>query len=98
MTTHTPTPTTKTDRLPSIPSPTSKRLWNLSQDLLYIAGQRPRDCWDRQCDAGQTFECDICKRLMPYCRGAEDTMPESCDYCWSEYSDLVDEGAYDPTT
>lgn len=29
------------------------------------------------------FECRTCHREVPYCYGAADSMPDSCDACWS---------------
>ena len=28
------------------------------------------------------FVCAGCARLMPWCWGADDNMPEHCDRCW----------------
>ena len=30
------------------------------------------------------FDCDVCKRMMPYCMGHSDDMPDSCSDCWAE--------------
>lgn len=33
-------------------------------------------------DGDRLYECATCKRLVPFCYGADDAMPESCDDCW----------------
>jgi hypothetical protein len=59
-------------------------LFNQAQNLLRMAGQPPLGCYCRECQAGMLFRCDTCDRLMPWCMGAYDNMPDSCDDCWVE--------------
>jgi hypothetical protein len=33
-------------------------------------------------DGDRMYECATCKRLVPWCYGAADKMPDSCDCCW----------------
>jgi hypothetical protein len=67
------------------------KIWNLSQNLLSILNQPPRAChYPRSpifcsgCEPGAIFECKVCGRLMPYCMGADDDLPDACDDCWSK--------------
>jgi hypothetical protein len=68
----------------------STKIWNLSQNLLEKLNRPPRAChYSRSpifcsgCEPGALFECNICGRLMPWCKGAADDLPDSCDDCWS---------------
>lgn len=33
---------------------------------------------------GSVFRCNVCKKVVPVSRGADDDMPEACDGCWSK--------------
>lgn len=51
--------------------------------------QPPQLCYARRgqsvfcdgCEAGDTFTCLGCKKLMPYCMGADDEYFDFCDNC-----------------
>lgn len=60
------------------------QLFNLRQNLVHLIASRPINCHCKQCEPGQTLECNICRRLMPWCMGAADDMEDSCDDCWCE--------------
>ncbi len=34
------------------------------------------------CEACSKFRCSICRKLVPWDRGAADNMPSACDDCW----------------
>lgn len=65
-------------------------LFNLSQQVLELTRQTPRLCHSRTskfcpgCEPGQTFKCDCCTRLMPWCRGCWDEYLDICDDCWAD--------------
>lgn len=65
------------------------QLFNLRQNLVQLIGNRPIKCHCKQCEPGQTFECNLCGRLTPWCMGASDDMEESCDDCWCKAHDEV---------
>ncbi|WP_198013013.1 hypothetical protein [Lyngbya sp. PCC 8106] len=47
--------------------------------------QCPRNCRNR-CESGETFTCCYCQKIVPYCCGAADDLPDACDDCWGIYS------------
>lgn len=64
------------------------RIFNLRQTVQAMIGKKPILCQCNPfvafgCEPGQTFECNICKRQMPWCMGAaNDQFSETCDNCW----------------
>ena len=59
------------------------QLSNLRQSLVELVGSHPINCHCQQCEPGQTFKCNICRRLTPWCLGVDDDMEESCDDYWA---------------
>lgn len=59
-------------------------LWNFSQFVLAKLRRPPMNCWCKQCEPGQTYECEGCQKEQPYCRGQDDGFFELCDDCWFE--------------
>jgi hypothetical protein len=70
------------------------KLFNLNQLLRKGLNQPPALCQALKgdgrfctgCKPGQIFECDRCKRLMPWCMGSSDAFEEICDNCWGDLS------------
>jgi hypothetical protein len=44
----------------------------------------PQYCHCKLCEPEETFECETCKRIMPYCMGAADEHYPLCDDCVSD--------------
>ena len=65
----------------------NKRIFNLSQNLMSLLGQRPLLCqgFCSGCLPGQIFECYRCRRLMPWCMGGNDDYLDWCDDCYGVY-------------
>ena len=40
------------------------------------------------CIEGNIYECELCKREVPYCFGASDNFFEYCDDCWFQADKL----------
>ena len=38
-------------------------------------------CHCGECSEEETFECEQCKRIVPWCMGADDDYFELCDEC-----------------
>lgn len=62
----------------------SKTLLNFNQQARAIVGLKPIGCSSAKCYClpGHIFKCTTCKNLVPWCKGASDGMPDSCDDCW----------------
>jgi hypothetical protein len=63
--------------------------FNLRQTLRKAINKQPLLCHKTPplcvgCEPGETFKCSECSRLMPWCRGASDDMPDACDECWAK--------------
>ena len=54
---------------------------NLS-DRLPCPGNHPGYSQEMGCAPDECFKCDRCLRIVPYCKGAADEMPDACDDCW----------------
>lgn len=64
---------------------TNSKEFNTQQLLRQQQGLPPLLCDCNQCESGNTWECDICRREMPWCLGADcDDYPETCDECWAK--------------
>ena len=37
---------------------------------------------DCECAPWHTFVCAHCGRVVGWCLGADDNMPDACDFCW----------------
>jgi hypothetical protein len=61
----------------------------VAPDLTHIACSH---CSERKwCSARDMyFECDTCKRSVPWCMGGGDDMLDSCDDCWVRWMWLWD--------
>ncbi|NEZ54977.1 hypothetical protein DXZ20_04575 [Leptolyngbyaceae cyanobacterium CCMR0081] len=61
-----------------------KNLSNFHQRVRALVGLSPVGCYGKNCGCqpGNIFECETCGYLRPWCRGADDGMPDSCDFCW----------------
>lgn len=59
-------------------------LSNFNQRARAILQLPPTGCYGKHCgcEPGHIFECSTCGYLRPWCRGASDGMPDSCDDCW----------------
>lgn len=62
----------------------SKILSNFYQRSRAMIGLTPIGCYGKHCgcEPGYIFECATCGYLRPWCRGADDGLPDSCDDCW----------------
>lgn len=63
---------------------TKTDLWNWNQFLAEQFGKRPIGCQCKDCEPGNTFKCAVCKRLTPWCFGADDGDFDLCDSCWCD--------------
>lgn len=71
--------------------------WNRLQNLCEIIRSKPIGCSgkhagysrEKGCAPNETFECEDCGRIMPYCKGADDDRPNACDDCWALAHDII---------
>lgn len=40
------------------------------------------------CGRSSRFKCSVCKTMQPWCFGAADDMPDACDACWCDLTDI----------
>jgi hypothetical protein len=67
----------------------NKQVWNLLQQGSEILQLRPMGCMTKRsksycdgCNPGNYFECEMCGKLQPFCKGATDDQEERCDDCY----------------
>lgn len=41
-------------------------------------------CGGDGCRMPDSYRCGSCLRLIPFCMGADDDLPDSCDECWAK--------------
>jgi len=82
-------------------------LFNLRQRVRSLLCQSPLLCHHSSgsrafckhgCAPGETFQCEVCERMMPFCRGAGDDYESICDECWAiadQLETVVAAGAVD---
>jgi hypothetical protein len=64
------------------------QLFNLKQLIRQKLGMRPALCYypsrlcPEGCEPNQTFQCEKCKRYVPYCWGCHDEYFNLCNECY----------------
>jgi hypothetical protein len=66
-------------------------LHNLAQTVRAKVNLRPANCFCKECEPGQIYRCASCKKLTPWCMGADDYLFDCCDDCFGQlYDEITD--------